>query len=318
MMRKLLFGGCLTFAACAPALSQSLATARAEARQGKAGAAIAEAQKLVAANAKNAEAHALLCKLYGSVEKLDEAIHACEAARDAEPGSSSAALDLALAYGAKAEHAGALTGMRMVGRIRENFERAVQLDPKSVEALSDLGEFYVEAPGMVGGGVDKARALVPRLAALSPARAHRLAASIAVKSGDSATADAEYTQELAVAHSPEAYVDVANYARKRKDYEGAASNAVLAIQKDTAHGPDSVDAARVLIEIKRNLPQAEGALKEYLAHEQQSAATPFARVHVTLGQLLQDRGDTAGAQEQYAQALVLAPEFEPARKALHK
>ncbi len=318
MHRGVFMGGLLSLAACVPAASQSLATARAEARQGKAGVAIAEAQKLVAANGKNAEAHSLLCKLYGSIDKTDEAIHECEAESDAEPGSSSAALELAIAYGAKAEHAGALTGMRMVGRIRENFERAVQLDPKSVDALSDLGEFYVEAPGMVGGGVDKARALVPRLAALSPGRAHRLAGMIAAKAGDTATADAEYAQELAVSHSPEAYVDLANYHRKRKDWEQAAANAALAIQKDTAHGPDSVDAARVLIEIKRELPAAEGALKGYLAHEQQSAATPFARVHVMLGQLLQGRGDTAGAQAQFTEALALAPEFEPARKALHR
>ena len=314
-----LLSGLLISGLVAPwAGGQSLAVARAAARQGKAAVAIAESRKLLAADGKNADAHALLCSLYASLDEVDATIHECEAVLDLRPGSSEAALELARAYGAKADHAGALTGMRMVGRIRENFERAAQLDPQSVEALSDLGEFYVDAPAIVGGGVDRARSLVPRLAALSPARSHRLAGMIAAKAGDTATAESEYAQELAVAHSPEAYVDLANYYRKRKLWEGAEANAVLAIGKDMAHGPDSVDAARLLIEIKRNLPVAEGALRGYLAHEQQSAATPFARVHVILGQLLQQRGDTAGAQQQFAQALELVPDYEPARKALHR
>ena len=64
-------------------------------------------------------------------------------------------------------------------RARAEFEQAVSLDPRNGEALTDLGEFYTSAPGVVGGGIDKAQALVPQLEKVDPARAHILLARIA-------------------------------------------------------------------------------------------------------------------------------------------
>lgn len=298
--------------------AQSLATARSLARQGKADAAVVQTQGALVTSPKSVDAHELLCQLFRSTDHFDEAIHECEIARDLQPNSSAVVLELARTYGAKADHAGALTGMRMVGRIRASFERAAQLDPKSVEALSDLGEFYVEAPGLVGGGLEKARAVLVQLRPLSPARADRLAGMIAAKAGDQKEAETQFAAEIAVGHTPEAYVDAAVYQRKRKNFSRAESYALEALHRDIAHGPDTVDAAQVLIDIKRSLSVAETALRDFLAHEQPSAVLPAAKVHTMIGQLMQARGDTAGANGQYEQALALSADYEPARKALHR
>ncbi|MEK6396497.1 MAG: hypothetical protein V4734_00290, partial [Terriglobus sp.] len=152
------------------AVAQVPASARTDAHNGRVDSAIA-----AIGNAKSADAQYLLCSLYESIEQRDHAIQACAAAASAEPNNSTYALELARTYGDKADHSGAFTGMRMVGRIRGNFEHAVQLDPSNVEALSDLGQFYVEAPGIAGGGTDKARDIVEKLKPLSAARSHRLA-----------------------------------------------------------------------------------------------------------------------------------------------
>ncbi len=306
----------LLLAVAVAAGAQSLALARSAARQGNVDTALAQAQQVVAGNPRSAEAHTLLCKLYGSIDQLEEAVHECEAARDLQPGSSDVVLDLARAYGARADHAGALTGMRMVGRIRENFEKAVQLNGKSVDALSDLGEFYVSAPGVVGGGLDKARSLVPKMQAVSPARAHRLAGMIAAKAGDAETAEAEFKQQYAAGHSPEAYVDLANFYRKRKQWDQSAENAAKAIAVDTKHGPDTLDAARILLEEKRSLPFAQKALHEYLGSPQESAVMYAASAHVLLGQSLDASGDKAAAQAEYQAAHGLAKDYAAARKAL--
>lgn len=311
---------CAVLIACAvlgSASAQSLASARVLARQGKVDAAVAELQRVTPSSAQYAEAQNLLCKLHSSVDEFDAAIQACQTAHTAQPNNAAFTLELAHVYGAKADHAGAFTGMRMVGRIRDSFEEAAKQDPRSVDALSDLGEFYITAPAVVGGGVDKARALVPRLQGLSPARAARLQGMIDAKTGDTAAADAAYARELAAQRSPEAYVDLANYARKRKQWDQAEANAVLAIQQDGARGPDSLDAANILIDLNRNSAAAERALRGYLAHEQSSPVAYFARAHVTLGRLLTQRGDRAGATDQFNQALALAANYGAARKALH-
>ena len=38
-------------------------------------------------------------------------------------------------------------------------KKSVELNPKNTEALSDLFEYYLEAPGFLGGGLDKAEAI---------------------------------------------------------------------------------------------------------------------------------------------------------------
>ncbi len=61
-------------------------------------------------------------------------------------------------------------------KVHSEFERAVQLDPENVQAMSDLGEYYVAAPALVGGGLDKAQALAARMQPKFPAQSHRLLA----------------------------------------------------------------------------------------------------------------------------------------------
>ena len=68
----------------------------------------------------------------------------------------------------------------LAGKVREEFD-AVRLDPNNVDARSDLGEFYLEAPGIVGGGRDKAEAQAKALAPLDAAKAHYLNGRLAEK-----------------------------------------------------------------------------------------------------------------------------------------
>lgn len=40
--------------------------------------------------------------------------------------------------------------MKYVGRVSDELEKAVALDPKNYAARSDLGQFYMQAPAVVG------------------------------------------------------------------------------------------------------------------------------------------------------------------------
>lgn len=293
--------------------AQPLSIALPLARAGKVDVALAELKS----GSKDAGVESLRCSLFASIDQRDAAVRACEAAAELAPESSSAALELARAYGAKAEHSGALTGMRMVSRIRENFERAVKLDGNNVEALSDLGQFYVEAPTMVGGGLDKAESLVARLQSLSPARAHRLAGMIAAKRKDDINAEREFQAEVAAVHGAEAYIDLAKFYRNRKQIDSAAENAKLALEHDPKHGPDTLDAADLLVGMKRYAPAAQAGLHSYLKAPQEKVAS-YAKAHVLLGQSLVDAGDRTGAKVEFQAALALAHEYEVAQQGLNR
>lgn len=107
----------------------------------------------------------LLGQSYYELKKFGDAVDALELAAQAAPKHSDAQLWLGRAYGRLAE-GNKLLAFGRARKARAAFERAVQLDPKNRDALDDLFEFYFEAPGIVGGGLDKAEGIAKQIAAL--------------------------------------------------------------------------------------------------------------------------------------------------------
>ena len=71
----------------------------------------------------------------------------------------------------KAEHAGPIAGLSLALKVKAAFEAAVALDPRNGAAANDLSEFYIDAPAMIGGGLDKTAALADHVAAQLPQQA---------------------------------------------------------------------------------------------------------------------------------------------------
>src|SRR5205823_5779823 len=129
-------------------------------------------RQILAANARDAQARQLLCRVYYAQEMADNAIHECLLAVSDDPASSDNQVWLGRAYGLKASHANPLSALNLAIKVRVAFECSAQLDPGNVHALSDLGEFYVQAPALIGGGLDKAQTLAIRMQPHFPAQAH--------------------------------------------------------------------------------------------------------------------------------------------------
>ena len=77
--------------------------------------------------------------------------------------------------------------------------RRRQLNPQNGPALSDLGDYYAQAPGIAGGGTDKAQAIAAQLDKVDPARAQQLRGDIADGRKDYTTAENEYRQAVTAA-----------------------------------------------------------------------------------------------------------------------
>ncbi|MHB1022490.1 MAG: tetratricopeptide repeat protein [Acidobacteriaceae bacterium] len=284
--------------------------------QGRADEAISLLKPLIAANANNSEAHNLLCRVYYSEGNLDAAVRECQTAVDQSPNSSTYHLWLARALGDKADHASIFSAFGMAKQVARNFELAVKLDPNNVDALTDLGEFYLEAPGIVGGGVDKAQQVASQLEGKNASRAHWLKARLAEHNKDFSTAEAEYKKAIeAGSNVPEAWVNLAGFYRKQNKFDAAEEAVRNAIKADSKHDAVLVDAASVLQRMNREPELAIHALQLYLDSPNKSESAPAFRVHVTLGKLLRQKGDIAGAQKEFAAALALAHDYVPAKKA---
>lgn len=223
-------------------------------------------QQQVKQSPLDGEASNLLCRAYFMLDDWDAAIPQCEHATVRAPQNSLYYLWLGRAYGEKADKAGVFSAMGLAKKVRDSFARAVELDPNSWEARTDLAEFYTEAPGIVGGGKDKARSQADALMATNPAMAHWVLARIAEKNKDSAAAEREYRAAIEASHSgARAWLNLANfyrYARRLDDMEKALKN----LESCPLDFPESLmHAADILLRTGRNTPMAIRFLQRYLS-----------------------------------------------------
>lgn len=194
-----------------------------------------------------------------------------EEAVAAAPRNSSYHHWLGRALGRRAETSSFLTAPGLARKAHRHFARAVELDPANAEALNDLFEYYLQAPGVLGGGLEKAAALVERIGQLDPAERHYAEARLAEKRREFARAEKHL--RLALEQAPRQLgrvIDLAKFLAKQRRYEE--SESLLAQAEKIA--PDSpvlkFERAALYIRAGRNLEEARRLLKEYL----QSPLTP--------------------------------------------
>jgi tetratricopeptide (TPR) repeat protein len=296
--------------------TQSTAQANIALQQGRVDNASAMLESSLSAQPNDALAHQLFCRVYYAQDMADRAIHECELAVAADPNSSENHLWLGRAYGMKAANANPVYAFSLARKVRDEFELAVKLDPQAPRAASDLGQYYISAPSIVGGGADKAQALITRIEPRFPMYSHRLRAMLAEKNGDLTTAEKEFKIATSVSNAPPAWIDLAAFYQRHSK----PNQAVAAIQSGLASSPQDavlVDASSILTDAKRSPELAEHLLVDYLNSPAKTDEAPAFKVHLPLGQLLAHRGDTAGARSHFAAALALASSYPPARKAVH-
>ena len=307
---------CFALAVSAQPLLADPSTANALLQQGRVDEAAAALGPILIAQPADGRSHQILCRIYYAQNLIDAAIGQCELAVANDPGNSDNRMWLARAYGIKASRANPISALSLAKKVHKGFEIAVQLNPENIKAMSDLGEFYVAAPAIVGGGLDKAQELAERMLPAFPVQAHHLLALIAEKRKDDATAEAELKNAVAAGRTPEAYIDLGHFYQRRNQTGKMLEALDAAVALDRRNDAVLVDAASILTAAHTSPQRAEDLLRAYLASPAKSDDAPAFKVHVQLGNLLAQNGDDAGARREYAAAIALASNYAPARKAM--
>ena len=263
----------------------------------------------------SAEGHNLRCRVYFILENFDTAVKECQQAVQAEGQNSDYHLWLGRALGEKASRASFVSAYGLAKRTREEFEQATQLNPRNADALADLGEFYSSAPGVVGGGMDKAQGVAAQLDKVGPARAHELRARIAEGNKDYATAEREFHAAIAAsAHPAFQWMTLASYLRRRErmDEMDAAIQKGWNLAQQEHAAVALYNGASVLIKANRNLALAAKMLDVYLASPMKTEEAPAFTAHVQRARVAAKLGDTVTAKRERDAALALAKEYKPA------
>ncbi|MGA9529921.1 MAG: tetratricopeptide repeat protein [Terriglobales bacterium] len=266
----------------------------------------------------DAESSNLLCRAYFELEDFDHAESACKKAIALDPSNGRYHRWLGHVYGEKASRAGLLAAAGLAIKTRQELERAVELNPKDVDSRVDLAEFYLEAPGIVGGGQDKALSQAKIIGSTDPAREHWVYGRIAEKNHDNATAEREYHSMIEVSNGDsEAWLNLALFFRHQKRYDEMEQTLVRTSQAPMSKPDVLVDIAQNLYRVGRNPSLAIRLLRRYLASGPVEEAPAF-KAHYLLGTLFEKQGDRAEAAQEYKDSLSLAPQFEQAQQALSR
>jgi len=311
---------CLTGAAWLWLLAGAAATQPSDAllAAGRADDAIRSLQSRVSSSPNDASAHNLLCRAHFMLGEWDAGIKACEKAVALDRYNSRYHLWLGRAYGEKAEHVLFWTAIRLAGRVRNEFETAVALDPDNADARTDLAEYYLEAPGFLGGGKDKAEAQARELMHLDPTKAYWVTGRLAEKKKDFKAAESEYRKAIPASNGrADAWLNLAAFYR----HIGRFDQMEEALQHVRGSAVDKrsvlMEAAEMLVRSGRNSPAAVDFLQQYLGSPTVEEGPAF-RAHYLLGTLLEQGGDAQTAAQEYRTALSMVSGYALAQSALQR
>ena len=145
--------------------------------------------------------------------------------------------------GVMAQHAGLFQQLLLARRFRREIDIALSLDPRDLQALRDLMEFYLLAPGIAGGDKEKAQATAARIARVDTVQGYLAQARLAEAAG--ATTRQEEMLRKAVDAGPSHYrarTALGGFLLRQKRWQEASQQADIAIKIDNKR----VDAYAIL------------------------------------------------------------------------
>jgi len=269
---------------------------------------------------KNGDVQLLLAKSYLELQEHDAAIRSAEKAVALDPQSSAYHEWLGRAFGEKADHAGWFSAISLAKKTRKEFQTAVELDNRNFAAQQALIEFDCSAPGLVGGGEDKAQPHIKELMDLDAAEGHYAAGNCRRQKKDFSEADEEFTKALeSWPKSAELIYDIGDYAVKRAQPERLFAVAEAG-ERVAPNDPRAKFYRGVGLVLQKEKPEeAERLLQGYAKRAPKRSGYPSpAAAHAWLGRLYLNEYRTEGAKEEFENALRLDPKNKIAQEELKK
>jgi tetratricopeptide (TPR) repeat protein len=275
-------------------------------------------------------ANFLLSQVRNAFGDYDSPLALAEKAVSLEARTAKYHRQVAECLGVMAQHSNMVQQIFLARRFRKEIDTALSLDPHDTQAWRDLMEFYLLAPGIIGGDVHKAAETAARLRAVDPVAG--LLAEARLAEFRKQTADAEACLRRAAAAQPPSYRGRVELARfYLSSVPPRLDDARKPAEEALALDPGRVDAYAILAEIHaargqwpeldavltaagkevpddsvpfyraalrllatgRDLPRAERYLRTYLAQPPEGNAPSAADARSQLSLVLAKEGRTA-------------------------
>lgn len=251
--------------------------------------------------------------------KVDDAVKLLERAVTLDADNYEYHMWLGHAYSRQIASVNFIKKAGVAKRAGAEYNRAVELAPTSVDAAEARLEFFMNAPGIVGGGMDKARAEAARIGGLSSYRGGFASARLAEHEKDVAGAEREYRALVTrFPDSSSAATAFVTFLQTHSRFDEAFG----VVDHRLAQFPDDTNTIYQLGRIAALSGQrqdvGEAALRRFLSMVGAKDTANRANGHYRIGMIRERMGDTASARAEYAKAVELYPAHEPAAVAMRR
>jgi len=261
-----------------------------------------------------AAAQYYLGRIAFDAKNFDDALEYFEEATEANGSVADYHEWLGNAAGSVARNANVFRQGMLAPKMKAAWEKAVALDPKRISPRFSLIEYYLEAPGMMGGSKEKAETTAREIVALSPADGYRALGNVYNRTERIADAEKAYTE---AARLNEDYTTVlANFYMTHNQHDKSFSLFEKALSKN----PDDMMAhyqyGRTAAISGKKLEEGERSLRKYLTYQPKNNEPSHAGANMRLAQIYEKRANKAEAKRLYEQALSKDPSLKEAKEGL--
>lgn len=224
---------------------------------------------------------------------------------------------LGRAYGIKAQKAGLLKKVSAAKSVKKEFERAVELNPENIDARFGLLQFYVMAPGIMGGSKDKAGEQAEEINKRNAHQGHLAYGLIHMVKEEYDLAVKEY--KAAIETKPDdyrVYYQLGYLYARQKDFNKASEIFENLLQSHPEQIASYFHLGQLAVMSGKNLDKGEEYLQKYLKTEPSEERPSFAFTHLLLGHIYKMQQKKDMAKREYEKALELDSDFKQAKKAL--
>jgi tetratricopeptide (TPR) repeat protein len=223
------------------------------------------------------------------------------------PNSAEAHYLLGSAYGTLAQRASIFKQPGLAKKTRQEFERAVQLNPNDLSARFGLLEYYMIAPGFMGGDQQKAIEQANEIKRRDSSDGHRAFAFIYSRQKKPELARKEYLDGVREEpNSPKAHYWLGiSHLTNDKNYKAATDEFETSVKLDPAYMSGWFQIGHMAALSGANLQRGEEALRKYLAYTPKVNEPGLHRAHYWLGAIYERQGKKAEARQSYATSLRL-------------
>lgn len=256
----------------------------------------------------------MLGRIAFAANRYDEAYERLETAVEGLPDDADAHYWYGSAAGTLAGNVSFLRAAGFAKKSRRALGRALELDPKHVGAHEALAQYYLQAPGFMGGDKKEAEKLARRLATFAPVEGQMLLANVYRETGREAQAiEALAALTERAPDEPNGWLQY-GFALQGEESWAAAHEAFSRAATVAAGGGDKERELGALYQVGRTavfsrarIDAGVDAMRRYIAAERPgNAGLPgLDWAHYRLGQLLHMRGDSDEAESAFETALAI-------------